>query len=194
MTVILLNPEYKIFDFKDKWTIESVSVSKLDTNERINVVNNEVSWNPIDSAYSYVIYVNGNKVGETTKLSFYLKDYIETDKVEVVAIDLNGDLLSKVDNFTLPKTNTNADENTNSNSAASNITYNFTDSHNKTYTNSPVVTNSPNYIGTVSGNSTVINMGSIYNASGKAKVTNNVDIDGSKYSQKLESGEASDDA
>lgn len=186
--------EYKIFDFKDKWTIESVSVSKLDTNERINVVNNEVSWNPIDSAYSYVIYVNGNKVGETTKLSFYLKDYIETDKVEVVAIDLNGDLLSKVDNFTLPKTNTNADENTNSNSAASNITYNFTDSHNKTYTNSPVVTNSPNYIGTVSGNSTVINMGSIYNASGKAKVTNNVDIDGSKYSQKLESGEASDDA
>ena len=40
----------------------------------------------------------------------------------------------------------------------------------------------------------MINMGSIYNASGKAKVTNNTDVDGNKYSQELENDDGSDDA
>lgn len=37
-------------------------------------------------------------------------------------------------------------------------------------------------------------MGSIYNASGKSKVTSNVEVDGKKYSQELESSENADDA
>ena len=129
-------------------------------------------------------------MGKTSELTFQLKNYNQSDKIEVAAVDSNGNLISKADNFTLPKEQSN----TKTNNDASSITYNFSDSHNKTYTDSPIVTNSPNYTGTVSGNSTVINMGSIYNASGKAKVTNNIDVDGKKYSQELENDDDSDDA
>lgn len=182
--------DYKIFDFKDNWTIESVSVSKLDVKERIDAVNDNISWKPVENAVYYLVYSNGKKVGKTSELTFQLKNYNQSDKIEVAAVDSNGNLISKADNFTLPKEQSN----TKTNNDASSITYNFSDSHNKTYTDSPIVTNSPNYTGTVSGNSTVINMGSIYNASGKAKVTNNIDVDGNKYSQELENDDGSDGA
>jgi len=182
--------DYKIFDFKDNWTIESVSVSKLEAKERIEVINDNVSWKAVDNASLYMIYLNGKKVGKTSELSFKLKNYNESDKVEVAAVDSQGNLLSKADNFTLPKEKSDTPIDT----KAGSISYNITDSHNKTYTNSPIVTNSPNYTGTVSDNAIVINMGSIYNASGKAKITNNLNLDGKKCSQELENDDASDDA
>lgn len=194
--------DYKIFDFKSNWTIESVSVSKLDAKERINVDNNSLAWSAVENASSYVIYVNNERVGKTQELTFQLDNYNKSDKVEVAAIDSKGNLLSKADNFTLSQNNSPINKNGNAEKPSGNMDHNSTDSHNTTYTdshdttysNSPIVTNSPNYTGTVSGNSTVINMGSIYNASGKSKITNNVDVDGKKYSQELESGENADDA
>lgn len=183
--------DYKIFDFKSNWTIESVSVDKLQAKYGINIDNGKISWDAMDNAVKYVVYVNGTKSGETTDLTYVINNYKESDKIEVAAVDMSGNLLYKADSSVFIN---KPDSNNQDNKNGSTYTYNYTDSHNQAYTNSPVVTNSPNYTGYVSDNSIVINMGSIYNASGKSKVTNNVDIDGKKYSQQLEEDDGSDSA
>lgn len=180
--------EHKIFDFKDNWTIDSVTLDKLDTNPEsisLNAKTNTVSWNIINNASSYKVYLNNELLNTTSDLSYTITDLSQriTDdsKLQIVGISSDGSYISKyvlgaadiisayaqINNSGEQSTSPSSSSSANTSSAS----YNITDSHNITYTSSPSITNSPYCISSVGNNSTVINMGSIYGSTQDSTVT-----------------------
>lgn len=167
---------HKLFDFKDAWTIDSVTIENLDINPdklSIDSSTNTLSWNSINDASTYNIYLDSDFINTTSNLNISIDNLstIKDDsKIEIVALTSDKQYISKYviygSDIKAADKNDEQDQSS-STSGNSSTSYTTTDSHNITYTNSPSITYSPYYIGSVGDNSTIINMGSIYgNAQG----------------------------